>query len=108
LINDFAAQDEQGNPGWGTYLRDGTQKVILLISDDDAATSNPGNFGEFDAAFLALSPEHFGTADDRNYVFHSILGMAENNPATAAWPPTAPVQSGQCSPGSVRAGVIHQ
>ena len=107
LLNDYAAADEQGNPGWGSYLRPGAQKVILLISDDDA-TGTPATFTEFDTALLALSAEQFGTAADRNYVFHSILGMVENTPATAAWPPSEPVQEAQCSPGSVRDGRIHQ
>jgi len=107
LLSDFAAEDEQGNPGWGTYLRDGTTKIFLLVTDDDAS-GEPNTFAEFDAALRALSPEHFGTADDRNYVFHTILGMAANDPETAPWPPGEPVQQAQCSPGSVRDGRVHQ
>jgi len=107
IINDFAAEDEQGNPGWGSYLRDDSQKVFLLITDDDA-DGEPNTFDEFDSQLLALSPAHFGTADDRNYTFHAILGMGANDPATEAWPPTDPVQLSQCTPGSERDGRVHQ
>jgi hypothetical protein len=113
IINDYALNagggeaDEMGNPGWGTYLRTGSQKVFLLITDDEA-TGEPNTFAEFDAALLGLSSEHFGTAEARNYKVHAILGMAENTPATAAWPASADIQTGQCSPGSEDAGQIHQ
>ncbi|MEZ4366773.1 MAG: hypothetical protein R2939_10860 [Kofleriaceae bacterium] len=107
ILNDFAATDEQGGPGWGTYLREGAQKVFVMITDDDA-NGAPATFDEFDTALLTLSPAQFGSAAARNYVFHSILGMAFNTPATAAWPPTEPVQESQCSPGSDRDGRIHQ
>jgi hypothetical protein len=113
LINDFAAADEQGNPGWGSYLRSGSQKVIVMITDDDDSR-NPDSFtfADFDVPFLALSPEHFGSTAARNYVFHGILGLKENNPATAAWLPTDPLQTTLCtevgSNKAVRAGVVHQ
>lgn len=107
ILDDFDANDEQGNPGWGTYLREGSQKVFLMVTDDDADGA-PAGFAAFDSLLLALSETHFGTAEARNYVFHSILGMAANDPPATPWPPEAGLQTGQCTPGSVRAGVVHQ
>lgn len=91
--------------GWSSLLRPGAARAFLEISDDDAS----GNaWMNFDRDLLALSAEHFGTAEERNYTFHSIVGMAANVPATAAWPPTEPRQTGQCSPGSVNPGPDYQ
>ena len=91
--------------GWSSLLRPGAARAFLEISDDDAS----GNaWMNFDRDLLALSAEHFGTAAERNYTFHSIIGMAANVPATTAWPSTAPLQTGRCTPGSVNAGPDYQ
>jgi hypothetical protein len=53
----------------------------------------------FDDALLALSPEQFGTADERNYVWHSIVNLRSNPAgATTAWGPEAAIQTKMCTP----------
>lgn len=98
ILSTYNTADPHGvaPTGWGGLLRPGAARAFLEISDDDSAM----DWNVFDTMLLALSAEHFGTAAERNYTFHSIIGMAANTPATEAWPPTAPVQRTRCSPGS--------
>ncbi len=54
---------------------------------------------KFDTELLKLSPTQFGTAEKRNYVWHSIINI-KNNPdgATVPWPSTADIQRDMCTP----------
>jgi len=95
--------------GWREWLRPGAKRAFMEISDDDSDMA----FAEFDAALLLLAnlagdTTDFGDAMERNYVWHSIIGMAANSPADDPWPPTDPVQGGQCDPGSQGAGEDYQ
>jgi hypothetical protein len=90
--------------GWGAVLRNNSVKTFLLISDDDPNL----DAADFDDTLLALAPEHFGTRSDRNYVWHSIIGMAENTPATLPWSPADPIVDGQCEPGSESSATQYQ
>jgi hypothetical protein len=114
--------------GWGEFLRPEARKAFVVITDDDSrcgvdapdynnyqsiggrpfdvSFDDENSEGEgsasavaFDNALLRLSPEQFGTAEDRNYVWHSIVGMAANDPPSAAWQPGAGVQTGTCQGG---------
>jgi hypothetical protein len=95
--------------GWSEWLRPESFKVFLEITDDGVSCGafNDGNnvaggdavAAAFDTALLALSPMHFGDAMNRNYVWHSILGMPANVPASAAWLAADPVQLGECPTG---------
>ena len=98
LLDTFGSPDPHGHmpDGWGAVLRDDSVKTFLLITDDDPDMDHD----LFDEQLLALAPEHFGTAGARNYVWHSIIGMVENDPATAPWLPTDDVQNEPCDPGS--------
>jgi len=84
--------------GWQDWLRPGALRVFIEISDDDSRM----DFMDFDRDLLALPGGYFGTDADRNYIWHSIIGMQgqaaplEDEP----WPPTAPVLRERCSPGS--------
>lgn len=103
------AQKDQFNlapMGWQTWLRTDALKVFIEITDDRSEVSA----AEFDRQILAKSPMHFGTAMNRNYVFHSIIGLKENSPATKAWAPTDPIQSQLCTRGggAVNAGTEYQ
>ncbi len=99
-------------PNWSAQLRSGAFKTFVEISDD----TNSGNFADgvaataanFDTKLLALSPTHFGTATNRNYIFHAIIGVP-NNPAGAnvPWPYTAAVQNTKCT-SAADVGVVHQ
>jgi hypothetical protein len=97
---------------WSGQLRNGAFKTFVEISDD----TNSGNFADgtaataanFDTKLRALSQTHFGTATNRNYIFHGIIGVP-NNPAGAnvPWPPTAAVQNTKCT-SAADVGVVHQ
>jgi hypothetical protein len=93
--------------GWSAFVRPGVFKAFVVVTDDEVVCSFGGydfpGFDdaeavarEFDRAITTLSPEHFGTPDQRNYAFFSIVGMPDNTPATDPWPPTAPLQSSKC------------
>ena len=108
--------------GWGAWLRPTAFKTFVELTDDDV-DCNEGGFDfddnnnviggnavaqQFDSALLALSSTQFGTAQNRNYNWYSIVGMKENSPSNVPWPATAPIQTGSCSPGSSGAGTGYQ
>jgi hypothetical protein len=78
--------------GYRDFLRDGTRKVILAMTDGTSASQDPGLGDAFDGSLLLLDPPHFGTPGDRQYVFHAIIGMAPNNPIDMPWLPADPIQ----------------
>ena len=94
--------------GWQEWLRPDAKRAFIEISDDESDI----RFDLFEEALFALrnaaGGSDFGTAEERNYTFHSIIGMRENDPETAAWPPTEPVQDRRCSPGSVSSAEDYQ
>ncbi len=108
--------------GYSQWLRQDALKVFVAITDDDVDCFHRGvllrdnsNVGDgestaatFDRMLLNLSPEQFGSEEQRNYVWHSIIGMQENTDPSAAWEPDAPVQTGTCSPGSEGPGTAYQ
>ena len=103
--------------GWSEWLRDGAFKVFVEVSDDgslcgpyddnDTVAGGTAAAAAFDADLLALSPASFGDASSRRYVWHSIIGMPANVPASTAWLPADPVQLGICSTGATP-GTGHQ
>ncbi len=88
---------------WGLNLRPEAFKSFLAITDDNERMEAQS----FDD-FLMTHPEQFGTVAQRNYTFHSIVGLAENTPATAPWPASSPFVDGRCMPGSVNNGSVYQ
>lgn len=96
--------DGQIPGGWGTLLREDSVKFFVEISDDN---SNTHSAGEFDDEIRQAYAEMYPGAGPLNYVFHSIIGLAEY-PGGGAWPPTEPVESGECSPGSQNNGDVYQ
>jgi hypothetical protein len=105
--------------GWGGYLRAGTFKVFIGITDDSPNRPNDqarrcnnmrGTDGlvgsndqtgatNFDTALRTLAPSHFGPLSGmRNYVWYSIVGMqgnATSNPTPLT--PTDPVVTTCCN-----------
>lgn len=80
--------------GWGGYLRPGTQKVFVEISDDRSDM----NELDFDFRLRALDKAPFFTDDNKSaYVFHSIVGLKANDPPTKPWGPSDPFQDRTCS-----------
>lgn len=80
--------------GWSEWLRPDTKKVFLEVTDHDEDMSA----AEFAGELVRLAPQHFGTDPERpNFVFHSIVGLAEKSPVTAAYLPDEPVQTEECT-----------
>lgn len=108
--------------GWGELLRPGAFKTFIVMTDDnvsctfgnvtftDSNTAAAGNSAAaaFDAALLAKD-SRFGTAQKRNYVFHSIVSLKEN-PAGAqvAYQPTDAITTSTCKSGAQNPGTGYQ
>ena len=89
-------EDEFGNAplGWSEWLRPGIKKVFLELTDDDEDMAP----ADFVRALSELAPEHFGSDPDQpNFVFHSIVGVAEKSPSTEPYYPTDALQEETCS-----------
>ncbi len=104
--------------GYSEFLRPESIKHFVVITDDqidctinddddapwadarfndrDTVAGGQAVAEQFDEFLLQLAPEQFGTADERNYKWHSIVGMSANTPATLPWPPADPIQTGRC------------
>lgn len=80
--------------GWSAWLRDGARKVFLELTDDDSFTEA----STFMALLTARAPEHFGLSPSQpTFVFHSIVGLAEREPADAAYRPEEPLVFDRCT-----------
>jgi hypothetical protein len=93
--------------GWSQWLRPNAMKTFIEITDDNSSV----NEVTFENQLFALTPKMFGDATKRNYIFHAICGVVENNPVNAAWPPTAAVQTNKCTTNggdSVNSSQVHQ
>ena len=106
------ADDHPGvsGEGWKVYARSEAFKSFVVITDDqvdcefddveyddeNTAAGAERAAAAFDRALLALSPEQFGTSAERNYNFYSIVGVAENEPATMPWLPVDPINVDEC------------
>ena len=111
--------------GWSEWLRPDALKVFVEITDDNincVTATQPQNIelidgdtelggvavaNAFDEALRGLSPANFGTADARNFVFFSLVGLRENNPPTEPYAADAPMVLNQC-PTSVAPGTGYQ
>lgn len=126
VLRNFDRKDEMDRHpnGYSEFLRADAFKVFVVISDDDVETSCKGETfddrsrvsdGEdvaarFDAKLLELSPEQFGAVAARNYLWHSIIGLAPYDDAnrTLAHPPEAPIVTAQCAETSKSPGTGYQ
>ncbi|MGE3672923.1 MAG: hypothetical protein AB7K71_24830 [Polyangiaceae bacterium] len=127
ILDTFRKPDEfnLAPNGWEQWLRTESFKMFVEISDDGVSctsTVTGENFSDgdntsggttvgnaFDISLRTLSPAMFGDpAGERNYRFYSIVGLAQNSPATDPWPATAPIQDTRCSPGSAGQGTGYQ
>jgi hypothetical protein len=104
----YAEADDYGlQPGgYQSVLRQDSFKFFLVITDDSPAAKA----SDWDEDLLTLSPAHFGTADNRNYSFWTITGMApfaggEPHPPDEA---IAPVITETCTPSAASPGVEYQ
>lgn len=107
LLDTYRRPDPWGlaPKGWSGLLRPEAVKVFIVITDDNAATS----WQTFDSDLLALDPVQFGSVQKRNYLWHSIIGVGENNPPDGVWGPNDPVQLGPtCGREAVSIGEDYQ
>jgi cysteine-rich repeat protein len=110
ILSTYNQPDEFGlfPNGWSAVLRDDSVKIFVEITDDDETLSAD----DFETGLFALQPALFGDATDRNYIFHSIVGLLENNPATDPILSTDPIRNQLCTTvqgnGAVREGAIFQ
>ncbi|HKO93808.1 MAG TPA: hypothetical protein VJU61_21790 [Polyangiaceae bacterium] len=99
---------DQAPLGWSEWLRPDAKKVFLEVTDDDELLTDEDDDDiedneeisatEFARRLTTLAPQHFGSDPLRpNFVFHSIVGLAEKDPATAAYLPEEAVQAGKCT-----------
>lgn len=107
--------------GWREWLRKEAVKVFVEVTDDGTTCSLDGvsyddndnvadgdtTAQKFDAAILALDPDQFGDAAKRNYIWHSIIGLADNDPPTAAYAPGDALVTGVCGT-AVAPGTAYQ
>ncbi|HVZ36974.1 MAG TPA: hypothetical protein VG963_31325, partial [Polyangiaceae bacterium] len=85
---------DQAPNGWSAWLRPGAKKVFLEVTDDDSDLAA----ADFAQGLSALSPNDFGSDPTHpSFTFHSIVGLAEKDPPTAAYAPDEPVQDHKCT-----------
>lgn len=108
LLATYNQADPSGQApgGWSEWVREGTSKTVILISDDNASLAA----ATFESRLLALLPARFGTAEVRGYVIHSIVGLLEKTPPTAPYLPAEALQLARCQAagGAVTAGQEYQ
>jgi hypothetical protein len=77
-----------------------TGNITYDFDDQDQVQSGLTAAEAFDEALLALSPAQFGTAQERKYRWHSIVGMAEKPAADGEtpepWFPDEPISTENC------------
>ncbi len=105
--------------GWQVWLRPDAFKVFVEVTDDGiscSANSTSYNDGpnlpnashvpaaeamalSFDTNLLALSPQQFGTAQERNYIWHSLIGVTKKDPQNPKdpWLPSDPFTFARCN-----------
>jgi hypothetical protein len=104
IATDNQDRSDQAPLGWSDWLRDGAKKVFLELSDDNEDMSAD----LFIAGLIQEGPEHFGTDPAApNFVFHSIIGVAEKTVPTEPYLPDEPVTTAIC-PDVTTAGETYQ
>jgi hypothetical protein len=85
--------------GWSAWLRPGAKKVFLEVTDDNEDMSAAAFVDAL--AALPATPNApagtFGTAQNPNFVFHSIVGVAEKATPTEAYLANEPLQEVECT-----------
>jgi len=99
-----AGVDGTGPNGWSGWLRDGAYRTFIEITDDNESGLTAA---QFEQQLTALMPARFGTVANRNYVFHSIVGVAAKANPSEAYQPTEAVVNSKCST-AVNPGMTYQ
>jgi hypothetical protein len=103
IASEYEEDDSDDMPlaplGWQAWLRPGAKKVFLEVTDDNEDMSAAA----FVAALVALPATPtapagtFGTVENPNFVFHSIVGVAEKATPTEAYLASEPVVAAVCT-----------
>lgn len=80
--------------GWSGWLRPDAFKVFIEISDDEPSLPDAASF---DQSLLALVPPHFGSPGNRNYIWHSVVGIYPKSDVSSPYFANEPLQPLQCS-----------
>lgn len=108
--------DAMSQNGWLALLRPEAFKAFIMIGDDsvdweDAEPPDPALdafAAEFDERLRTLAPSQFGAPEDeRQYVWHSIVGVVEKTAADSIYEIDEPLVESTCE-SAKRAGVPHQ
>ena len=98
--------------GWRQWLRQNAYKAFVEITDDgisctrgswsyndsDSVSAGMTAAQKFHGDLLARDPAQFGTDQDRNYVWYSIVGLVANSASPdKSYAPTDAVITGKCS-----------
>ncbi len=82
----------QAAGGWSTWLRNDAFKVFVIITDDNEVQTAAA----FETNLFALTPKQFGTAAQRNYLLHGIIGVAGKPNPSDPYLPTDPLVTVKC------------
>ena len=91
-------------PSWQHWLRSNSFKVFVEITDDKPDDYERGGGPQskaraFERDLFAMSPQHFGSAQSRNYAFHSIVSLSPKG-GNQAYKPNEPMVNGECHSGA--------
>jgi hypothetical protein len=99
ILDTFSANgvsDKYANApnGWQDWVRPTAKKVFLEMTDDNAEMDVTTFLTALTALRQTGNPDPlFGTGPtDLSFIWHSIIGIIENDPVTAPWLPTDPIQ----------------
>ena len=121
LLSQWNSLDVQRRPPWSSYLRVGSFKTFVEITDDGVSCRTPGGaqladatepaaqqaIRSFDTELRALSRDQFGPPGKRTYQWFSIVGLPPHTPTTEPWGPAEPLQTTTCT-SAVRPGLAYQ
>jgi hypothetical protein len=123
LLSRWNSPDVQARSPWSSYLRVGSFKTFVEITDDGVSCRTPAGVqlndvsgGEpaaqqtirnFDAELRLLSRDQFGPLGKRTYQWFSIVGLPPHEPTTEPWAPEEPIQTTICS-SAQRPGLAYQ
>ena len=82
----------QAPAGWASWLRPDAFRVFVVITDDNETQTA----AVFETNLFALTPKNFGTAAQRNYLMHSIIGVVGKANPVDPYLPAEPVVTGLC------------
>lgn len=106
IISTYNAAGSDGTApnGWSGWLRDGAYRTFIEITDDN---ENRLTATQFETQLTGLMPARFGTVQNRNYTFHSIVGVAAKANPADAYQPTEGTVNSKCST-AVNPGMTYQ